>query len=106
MFDFTATGDIEAVIMQQDNKGHIVRLRCMSNFKFPKAGETPAALAVQIINAQLVKGLSVGQRITVSGPGAVGEHDWEKPAKFGQKPTTKAIQNFYFQATKVEVAKA
>jgi len=105
MFDFQTKGDIEALITKSDGTGVVLRLRCATSFKFPRQGEMPATLAVICDGVELTKGLTMGASVTVTGTGACGEHDWEKPTKFGQKPSTKAIQNYYFKAKKIELVK-
>jgi hypothetical protein len=103
MIDFELSGEIQGVTASRESPGfNYVRVFPFGHYRFPKQGETPGYVLVKATVAQS-SNLTVGAKVKISGKMAVGSHEWERPAKFGEKPKTKDILNYYFDAEQINV---
>lgn len=103
MFNFKIKGSFDGFSKGEDGTTYLrVTASQERPFRFPRQGERPAQVQLRVppVLAAEVQKMTPGCMIDCEGVGAVGAHEWEKPAKFGQKPQTKDIINYYMEVTK------
>jgi hypothetical protein len=103
MFNFIIKGSFDGFSKGEDGTTYLrVTASQERPFRFPRQGERAATVQLRVppVLAAHVQTLTPGCMIHAEGIGAVGSHEWEKPAKFGQKPQTKDIINYYMEVSK------